>query len=209
MQKFSLRWLLSALLSALFLISLAACSTDRPQTDPSAPVLNGTSLLGVGHLGSNVGISQFYVDGQWGASVRGWGAGGGSFMCCVSLPLRPPATPFMVTVKWETCDTSHIKYVNHKRIDPDAECTTAWYEATVPVHYGKPNARGSYNQLKVHFLPYNKIEAWVGGGDLLAPDYPGPAYPRGPAPARIGPDYAPLPSESTGASPSSQQGATP
>ena len=204
MQNSLIRWLLSA----LFLISLAACSTGVSKADSTAPVLYGAALVGVGHLGSNVGISQYYVNGKWGSTVLGWRAYGGS-MCCVAIPMRPPATPFMVTVKWETCDTSHIKYVNHKRVDPDAECTTAWHEATVPVHYGRPSARETYTDLNVHFLPYNKIEVWADGRDILDSDYPGPAYPRGPAPARIGPDYAPLPSESSSASPSSKQGATP
>ncbi|RFB67899.1 MULTISPECIES: DUF3304 domain-containing protein [unclassified Herbaspirillum] len=201
MQNSLIRWLLSA----LFLISLAACSTGAPKTDSTAPVLYGAALVGVGYLGSNVGISQYYVNGKWGASVRGWGAGGGSFMCCVAIPPRPPATPFMVTVKWETCDVGHITYVNNKRVDPDARCKLAWHEATVPVHYGRPSARETYTDLNVHFLPYNKIEVWADGRDLLESGYPGPAYPRGPAPARLGPDCAPLPSESIGASPSFQQ----
>ena len=187
---------------------VAACSSDRPQTDPSAPVLYGAALKGVGHLGSNVGISQYYVNGKWGSVAPGWGAYGGS-MCCVAIPMRPPATPFMVTVKWETCDVGHIKFVNHKAVDPDAECTTAWHEATVPVHYGRPSARETYTDLNVHFLPYNKIEVWATSQRPSAPDYTGPAYPRGPAPARIGPDYTPLPSESSSASPSSKQGVTP
>ncbi|PUE59308.1 hypothetical protein B9Z44_06830 [Limnohabitans curvus] len=145
----------------------------------------GTSVSGVGHYGGMTGIPNFYVNGQWAGAVTGWGGGGGN-VCCASLP-RHPDKPVMVTVKWETCDISHIEFVNGRAVDPNAECKSSWHEQTVPVNF----AQKQPGYMFVHFLPGHRVEVWSSA--KLAPesvDYPGPAYPRGPAP-----DYAPLPNE--------------
>jgi len=176
--------LLRGLLLALLSFVLTACSAPRPQGDSAPVAMMPTSLSGVGHLGARVGISKFSVNGYWAGSASGWGGGGGGVSGGFSLPAEKTSTPYMVKVKWETCDTSHIKYINGKRVDPDAECISSWHEAMVPVHFDVPAGKG-YG-LKIHFLPGNKVEAWYTLMGPNAPDYPGPAYPRGPAP-----DYAP------------------
>jgi len=177
------------LFMTIVLMSLAAYAqggSDKLE----APDMVATTLTGVGHLGGSVGISEFYVNGRWGGSASGWGGGGGS-VCCIQLPAQKPVAPYLVTVKWETCDVHHIKYVNGKRVDPDARCITAQHEATVPVHYFLPGGRGG-SGLKIHFLPGNKVQAWYTEHYPESSGYPGPAYSRGPAP-----DYAPVLDESS------------
>ena len=170
------RWL--RVLALLIAPLLVACASTAGEDTV------GTSVSGVGHYGGMTGIPNFYVNGQWGGNAPGWG-GGGKSLCCVSLP-RHPDRPVMVTVKWETCDISHIKFVNGRAVDPDAECKSSWHEQTVPVNFAEKELQYLY----VHFLPGHRVEVW---SSLIAPfgtKYPGPAYPRGPAP-----DYAPLPNE--------------
>ena len=100
-----------------------------------------------------------------------------------ALPKATVDQPSMVTVKWKTCDISHIKFVNNRAVDPDSRCTKEWHEATVPVHF----ADQQLGNLNVHFLPENKIEVWsVLSYAPYSPHYPGPAYPR----SDPGPDYA-------------------
>ena len=177
------------LFMTIVLMSLAAYAQGG-SSQLEAPDMVATTLTGVGHLGGSVGISEFYVNGRWGGSASGWGGGGGS-VCCIQLPAQKPVVPYLVTVKWETCDVHHIEYVNGKRVDPDARCITAQHEATVPVHYFLPGGRGG-SGLKIHFLPGNKVQAWYTEHYPESSGYPGPAYSRGPAP-----DYAPVLDESS------------
>src|SRR5450830_428903 len=172
------------LFMTIVLMSLAAYAqggSDKLEV----PDMVATTLTGVGHLGGSGGISEIYVNGWGGVSASGWGGGGCSF-CCIQLPAQKPVAPYLVTVKWETCDVHHIKYVNGKRVDPDARCITAQHEATVPVHYTSE----SLDYVQVHFLPGNKVEVWSSNIAAWGSRYPGPAYSRGPAP-----DYAPVPDE--------------
>jgi len=168
-SKFALlRWLLPALL-ALMLSACAGAGSNRLVAEEKI----GTTISSVSHYGKGIGIGNFYVNGSWGGvQYNGWG-GGGKTVCCVSLS-RPTSTPTMVTVKWETYRTR----VAEKR----------WHEATVPVHFAVPPGDG-YG-LKVHFLPGHQVEVWYARAGVANPDYPGPSYPRGPAP-----DYVPLPDE--------------
>ena len=93
----------------------------------------------------------------------------------------------MVTVKWQTCDISHIKFINDQVVDPNARCELEWHEATVPVHFAEKEP----GNLFVHFLPGHKVEVWSTAEYRAgSTKYPGPKYPRGPAPA-----YAPLSDE--------------
>jgi hypothetical protein len=92
----------------------------------------------------------------------------------------------MVTVKWETCDISHIKYVNNKKVNPEDRCKSSWHEQTVPVNFAEKELQYLY----VHFLPGHRVEVWSSFPGAASTLYKGPAYPRGPAP-----DYAPLPNE--------------
>ncbi len=164
---------------ALSLGMLAAC-TSRGVGSSSPPGTIGVGISGVGHLGSMIGIPQFSVNGHWGGNADGWGGGGGG-VCCVSLPLASQET--IVAVKWQSCDISHIVFKDDHAVDPDAQCTLAWHQVSVPVHFAVPAGDGG--GLKIHFLPGNRIEAWYTLMGPSATDYPGPKYPRGPAP-----DYA-------------------
>ena len=178
MYKQIIHWLSSVML----LMTLAACAQGF-SGKPAQPEMAATTLTGVGHLGSMTGIPQYFVDGHWGGNVPGWGGGGGS-VCCVQLPAKKPSTPYTVTVQWRTCDISHIKFVDGRAVDPNAECIPSEHEATVPVHY----ADSELGNTAVHFLPGNKIEVWSSTKfSPNASNYPGPAYSRGPAP-----DYAPV-----------------
>jgi hypothetical protein len=162
-----LRWLLPSLL-ALLLSACAGAGSNRLMAEGKT----ATSLSSVGHYGKGIGISEFYVNGTWGGNQHGWG-GGGSTVCCVSLP-RTTGSPTLVTVKWRTYRTGVSEEL--------------WHEATVPVHFSVPPGDG--DGLKVHFLPGHRVEVWYARIGLWDPEYPGPPYPRPPAP-----DYVPLPDE--------------
>jgi hypothetical protein len=145
----------------------------------------GAPIAAVGHYGSKIGIPEFYLDGIPGGNNSGWG-GGGKISCCHLLP-RYPSKPVMVKVNWTTCDIGHMKFVNGRQVDLDDRCKREEHEATVPIHFEVEPDKGGVG-LFVHFLPGHKVELWypkiVGPGN---PEYPGPAYPFGPAPP-----YAPV-----------------
>jgi len=156
---------------------LTGCSGNNFRQAPKEDMV-GAAIGAVGHYGANIGIPELYVNGYWGGNNVGWG-GGGAGVCCVPLP-RKVTKPVFVTVKWETCDTSAIKYLNGRRVDPDAECKSEFHEATVPVHFEVEPGRGF--ALVVHFFPGGQPEAWYTRSYPEARDYPGPKFPRGPAP---------------------------
>ena len=157
---------LAALVLAVLTTGCAGSDDLVPDKD-----LTGVPVGAVGHYGWGIGVPNFYVDGNWIGSVTGWGSSGSS--CCVLLP-KFPKEPFMVTVKWET-NRSNVK-------------ERAQHEATIPVHFAVPpgNSSGMY----VHFLPGHRVEAWVSRAYPESVDYPGPVYPRRPAPL-----YVPLSGE--------------
>jgi hypothetical protein len=168
-SKFALlRWLLPILI-AVILSGCAGTGTNRLMAEGRI----GTSISSVSHYGNGIGIGDFYVNGGWGGvQYNGWG-GGGKTVCCVSFP-RTTSTPVMVTVKWKTYRTG----VTEER----------WHEATVPVNFAVPI--GKSDGMVVHFLPGHRVEIWFADEGIGSPNYPGPAYPSGPAP-----DYVPLPDE--------------
>ncbi|HUD34131.1 MAG TPA: DUF3304 domain-containing protein [Variovorax sp.] len=177
----TVRWLTS--LSVVLMLS--ACAMHANDLVPDQDKV-GVSIGAVGHYGSMIGIPTFTVDGQWGGNNTGWG-GGGAGVCCVLLP-RTVTKPVIVTVKWETCDVSHIKFVNDRIVDRNEECTLQEHEATVPIHFAVQPGKSS--GLYVHFLPGLKVEVWVSWPGPSSTQYPGPKYPFGPPPR-----YAPLPDE--------------
>ena len=190
-MKNFVHYFLRRCLPLLLALSLSACSQARLRGDPPPVAMVGTTLTGIGHLGANVGIPRYFVNGYWGGNVGGWGGGGSFVSSGFKLPAQMPKEPYMVTVTWITCDVGHIEYVNNMRVNPDARCIKAEHEAVVPVHYSLPEGRGD-SGLKIHFLPGNKVEVWYTVMGPSASDYPGPAFPRGPAP-----DYAPVPETSS------------
>jgi hypothetical protein len=168
--KFALlRWLLPTFL-AVVISGCASAGSNRLMAEGKI----ATSISSVSHYGKGIGIGNFYVNGSWGGvQYNGWG-GGGKTVCCISLPHTINA-PIMVTVKWETYRTA----VTEER----------WHEATVPLHISEAKPGTGYDMV-VHFLPGHKVEVWIADEGIGSPNYPGPAYPRGPAP-----DYVPLPDE--------------
>ncbi|WP_211473854.1 DUF3304 domain-containing protein [Collimonas humicola] len=183
---------LAGALCCTVLMAISGCAAQNSSTgkdEPEGLVPAGqiaTTISAVGHLGSMIGIPQFYVNNTWGGSSSGWGGGGGH-VCCIALR-DTPKQPVMVTVKWQTCDISQIKFVNDQVVDPNARCELEWHEATVPIHFDVPAGKGG--GLNVHFLPGHRVEVWYTFMGAWGSTYPGPKYPRGPAPA-----YAPLPDE--------------
>jgi hypothetical protein len=125
-----------------------------------------------------IGVSAYYVEDRFIGSVSG--RGGGATSCCVLVPDHPQA-PFMIRVKWVTCDISHIKFVNNRKVDPAQKCKKEEHEATIPVNFAVDPGHSS--GIYLHFLPGDKVEAWVSWPGPLSTEYPGPAYPRGNAPS--------------------------
>lgn len=179
------RWGVGLLAALSIATLLSACALHSNDLVPDQDMV-GVSVAAVGHYGSMIGIPEYSIDGFHGGNNSGWG-GGGKTSCCVLLP-RTVTKPVIVTVKWETCDISHIQYINHRRVDPDARCTVEEHEATVPIHFAVQP--GDSSGLYVHFLPGHKVELWVTRGYPEGSEYPGPKFPFGPAPP-----YAPLPNE--------------
>ena len=164
-----LRWRGAAAAAAVLLLSACALGHDDLVADPNKVAV---SVSGVGHYGSKIGIPSFSVNGFSAGNATGWGGGGGG-SCCVLLPSKV-TKPVMVTVKWETY-RSNVDEERH-------------HEAKVPIHFAVQP--GDSSGLYVHFLPGHLAEVWVTPGYPEGSQYPGPKYPRRPAP-----DYAPLPDE--------------
>ena len=91
-------------------------------------------------------IDAVYVNGRWGGNSFAH-SGGGSFVCCVKLPARPPKG-FTVTVGWEDKDGKR-----HER------------NVLVP-EFSEPG------NLMVHFLRQDRIKVFVSNVYLRHPDYP-------------------------------------
>lgn len=189
--KCILSWIATLALS----LSVAACVSGLNDLVPDQSKV-GVSVAGVGHYGRMIGIPGFSIDGFHAGNVEGWGGGGGGF-CCVLLP-RVVTKPISVTVKWESCDIGHIKFVNDRIVDRNESCKLEKHEEVVPIHFAVPPGKSS--GLNVHFLPGHRVEVWVAWEGPASTQYPGPAYPRGPAP-----DYAPLPDEKPAATSTNQK----
>ena len=178
-------WAIRLLGAVSMAVLLSACTLHSNDLVPDQDKV-GVPVAAVGLYGSMIGIPEYTIDGFHGGNNSGWG-GGGKTSCCVLLP-RTVTKPVIVTVKWETCDISHIQYVNHRKVDPDARCTVQEHEATVPIHFAVQPGDGA--GLKVHFLPGHNVEVWYTRQGPASQEYPGPRFPFGPAPP-----YVPLPGE--------------
>ena len=163
-----MRWFLLAVVA----VALSACA--KPGSDSLVPEGKiATSVSSVAHYGKGIGIAEFYINGRLsGHKYGGWGSSAES--CCMSMSMHPPQ-PLMVTVKWKTY---RISFKEER-----------WHEVTVPVNFAVPP--GDSYGMNVHFLPGHRVEVWFARAGPGNPNYPGPAYPRDPAP-----DYIPLPDES-------------
>ena len=165
---------LAIALTALALAMLAAgCASSSEDLFPDKRTI-GVPVGGVGHYGSGILVTEFIIDEKFRAGyVEGWG-GGGAGDCCVLLP-RHVTKPIAITVRWKT---------SHDGLEKLAE-----HEATVPIHFAVDPGEGG-SGLYVHFMPGHKVEVWYAGPTPASGRYPGPAFPRGPAPR-----YVPLPGE--------------
>ena len=162
-------------LLSILAIAMATAGCTREDNGLSPEGKDAVAVSAVGHLGSNVGISEYYINKGYFGNVPGWG-GGGKSSCCVLVPSKI-TKPVVIRVRWKTCDTSHIKFENGIAVDPNASCKEDEHEADVPVNF----ADEAGSTLYVHFLPGDRVEAWVSTYFPEGRSYPGPAYPRGPA----------------------------
>ena len=146
-------------------VVLLGCTASERSLAPNDMV--AVSIGAVGHYGSMIGIPEFTVNGHWGGNNSGWGGGGGG-VCCVLLPMKV-TEPVMVTVKWETYRSNVDEALYH--------------EKKVPVKFAVlPKDSGSFT---IHFMPGHTVEAWVTKEYPEGSNYPGPLYPRGPAPRYV------------------------
>ncbi|WP_175544962.1 DUF3304 domain-containing protein [Variovorax sp. OV329] len=163
------RCILATIAAALI---VAGCSNTAYDLVPDKNKM-GVPVGVVTHYGSKIGLPDIYLDGHWLGSAAGWG-GGTAGRCCALLPREIPNGPVMVKVKWITYRSNVEEKLEH--------------EATVPVNFAvRP---GDSSGVYVHLLPGHKAEVWVSWPAPGSTEYPGPAYPRGPAKV-----YAPLPGE--------------
>lgn len=91
-------------------------------------------------------IDAVYVNGRWGGNSFAH-SGGGKFVCCVTLPRRPPEG-FTVKVGWDDDEGQH-----HER------------DVALP-----PFMKSG--DLSVHFLRGDQIKVFVTEYSLWNPDYP-------------------------------------
>lgn len=122
------------------------------QASPATEKTVGVTLTGLDHLEAHLSIQEFSVNGVSGHQA----GGGGSSVCCVSLPAvwRPGLT---VTVKWGVTNWPHRAY--------------SWHERVVPVE-----RYDEVGMLYVHFLRDGAVRVISFNGYPELEGYPGPAY---------------------------------
>ena len=126
--------------------SAAQSTASSPAATPAKLGKKVTAdLTGYNHTDKT--IAAFYVDGQWGGNITP-GSGGGSFVCCISLPV-PWHEGTEVTVSWE-----------------DHELKTQSRKVVVPRYSDRGGG------MTVHFLRDGQIKVFVGMTVLAHPDYP-------------------------------------
>lgn len=169
------------LLIALVAIPMVtACQREHDDFAPDGKT--ALTVSAIGHLNRDVGIPQYFINGNYFGNVSGWGGGGGT-SCCVLAP-ADLSKPVVIHVRWQTCDTSLMKFENGRLVDLTQQCVREEHEADVPVHFADENGSTLY----LHFLPDNRVEAWVSSYFPEGKNYPGPAYPSGSAPFSDLPD---------------------
>jgi hypothetical protein len=125
---------------------LGAYALLRPHSDDRMPA----SIIGVQHLGSDYLINGFYVDGYYGSNV-GEGGGGGSEVCCITLP-KKWHSGLKAEVRWEV---HHIIRTSDPTV-PETVEVEGMYRARVPVEaYAEPS------DFYVHFFPQGRVRIVV------------------------------------------------
>lgn len=108
------------------------------------------SLVGVQHLGGDYLIARFYINKSIGDTV-GEGGGGGSEVCCLTLP-RDWNPTLKADVRWEV---HHIIRSTDPAVPARAELTGI-YQAQVPV---EPYLKAA--NFYVHFFPEGRVRIVV------------------------------------------------
>jgi hypothetical protein len=138
--------LILSLLSAAILLATCLPSHSVASESSSFPA----SLTGVHHLGTDYLINRFYINQSIGDNI-GEGGGGGSMVCCLTLPQKWRPS-ILVDVRWEV---HHIIRSADPKL-PDTAELDGIYQAQVPVEeYAKPG------DFFVHFFPNGRVRIVV------------------------------------------------
>lgn len=133
--------------SRVFIFFIALLLTACSGTDNASIELSGLNY-------TNVGIADFSVDGYSGHGIEP-NAGGGKFVCCVTIPRKWHAG-LKVTVRWTE----------------DGLVPGPWKEKVVNVPEYTKQDIGAF---AVHFYPGDIVKVLVTTKIVGHPDYP---YPR-------------------------------
>jgi len=120
-----------------------------------------TTLTGVHHLGSDYYINRFYINRSISDNV-GDGGGGGSKVCCLSLP-RKWSPALTADVRWEVI---HILRAPDPTVQDTAE-VEGIYRAQVPIE--KYTKSGNFY---VHFFPGRRVRIVVTETPSYSEDHP-------------------------------------
>ncbi|WP_312486545.1 DUF3304 domain-containing protein [Massilia timonae] len=120
-----------------------------------------TTLTGVHHLGSDYFINKFYINKRINDNV-GEGGGGGSHVCCLSLPKKwSPA--LTADVRWEVI---HILRAPDSSVQDTGEIEGI-YRAQVPIE--KYTESGNFY---VHFFSGKRVRIVVSDTPPFSEDHP-------------------------------------
>lgn len=141
------RWhpIISSILGGA-LIGICAVLHEYLKIDKYVPV----SLIGVHHLGSDYYIKKFYINKSIGDNI-GEGGGGGSMVCCLSLPKtwQPAST---VDIRWEVHRILRVSAL----ISQETAEVEGIYRAQVPIErYTEPG------DFYVHFFSGKRVRVVV------------------------------------------------
>jgi len=151
-SKFAMKEIFFPLIILLFIFGISIPIPSRTGIGGSSLV----SIVGVHYLGNNYLIDRFYVNQEIGDSI-GEGGGGGSIVCCISLPK-----------KWSGGLKVEIRWKVHRIIDPPNPSLQATakiegiYQALVPIEKYR-----ELGNLYVHFFPGGRVRV------IVAPSTPG------------------------------------
>lgn len=137
---------ITSLLTLGVLLGSYALIHARSNGDDRIPA----SINGVQHLGSDHLINVFYVDGYNGSNV-GEDGGGGTHVCCVTLPKRW-YPELKAEVRWEV----HRIIKPSDPAAPETVTIEGRYRAQVPVE-----AYRELGELFVHFFPNGRVRIVV------------------------------------------------
>lgn len=145
-SHFLTKILILSILSAAILLGMCIPSHSAAKEPSSFPA----SLTGVHHLGSDYVINRFYINQSIGDNI-GEGGGGGSMVCCMTLPQ-----------KWQPSMSVDVRWKVHRIIRsadpklPDTEEIEGIYQAQVPVEeYKEPG------DFFVHFFSNGRVRVVV------------------------------------------------